>query len=49
MATVILATQYTDPRAVRVFERLLKDEEDRKLRLHAENGLSRYREVGLAR
>ncbi len=49
MATVMLATDYLDVRAVPVFEELLRDEDDRKLTLHAQNGLKRYREAGLGR
>ena len=47
MAAVMLATQTLDARVVPIFERILADEEDRKLRLHAKNGLTRYRELGL--
>lgn len=36
-----------DPRVVPVFERVLADEHDRKLRLHAEQGLQRYAASGL--
>ena len=36
-----------DERVVPVFEAVLEGESDRKLRLHAEEGLSRYREAGL--
>ena len=37
-----------DQRVVPVFEAVLAKESDRKLRLHAEQGLERYREAGLA-
>jgi hypothetical protein len=47
MATVMLATGRPDVRAVRVFDRILATESDRKLRKHAEWGLMRLREVGL--
>lgn len=47
MATVMLATEYADSRALPVFRRILKEERDHKLRLHAENGLNRYREKGV--
>ena len=47
MATVMLSTRPPDPRAVAVFEKLLQNEEDHKLRLHAANGLQRCREAGL--
>jgi len=46
MAAIMLGTDYADPRALPVLEGLL-GEEDRRLRLHAENGLRRYRELGL--
>jgi HEAT repeat protein len=39
MATIMLATEFNDPRAVPVFEAILRDEDDRKLRLHAARGL----------
>ncbi len=47
MATVMLATQTLDARVVPVFEQILADEGDRKLRLHAKNGLTLYRELGI--
>jgi HEAT repeat protein len=37
-----------DPRVLPVFKQLLADEDDRKLRLHAEHGLKRYAREGLA-
>ena len=46
MATIMLGTDYPDRRAVPVLRRLL-EEEDRKLRFHAENGLRRYGELGI--
>ena len=46
MATIMLGTDYPDARATPLL-RALRSEEDRKLRLHAENGLARYRELGL--
>jgi hypothetical protein len=48
MAMVMLATGKPDVRAVRVFERTIAVESDRKLRKHAQWGLMRCREVGLA-
>ena len=47
MATAMLATQTLDARVVPVFERILDEEHDRKLKLQARNGLTRYRELGL--
>ena len=47
MATIMLGTEFTDSRAVPVFETLLQGAEDTKLRRHAENGLRRYREAGV--
>ena len=46
MATIMLGTDYPDRRAAPVLMSLL-EEEDRKLRFHAENGLRRYGELGL--
>lgn len=48
MATAMLAYGSPDPRAVPVFRALLEHESDRKLRLHAEIGLMRCRESGIA-
>ena len=48
MATLMLAVQTLDARVLPVFERIIADEEDRKLKLHARNGLTRYRELGLS-
>ena len=48
MAVIMLATDFADPRAVPVLERILREESDRKLRLHAESGLKRLREAGMA-
>lgn len=36
-----------DPRVLPVFRRILAEEEDPKLRLHAEKGVTRYAELGL--
>ncbi len=47
MATVMLADGAPDSRAVQVFEWLLEHESDRKLLLHAGNGLQQCRDVGL--
>ncbi len=46
MATIMLGTEFADARARPVLERLLA-EEDRKLRLHADGALARYRELGI--
>ncbi len=48
MAVTMLAYGEPDARAVPVFESILRDETDRKLRLHAEGGLERCREGGVA-
>ncbi|MCZ6915357.1 MAG: HEAT repeat domain-containing protein [Gemmatimonadetes bacterium] len=49
MAVAMLAHHVIpDERVVPVFEGVLADDSDRKLRLHATNGLDRYREAGLA-
>ncbi len=49
MAVAMLAQHVApDERVVPVFEGVLADDSDRKLRLHATNGLDRYREAGLA-
>lgn len=42
-----MACDFADPRAVPVLQRILRDESDRKLRMHAENGLDRLRAAGL--
>jgi HEAT repeat protein len=47
MAAASLAYGTPDRRAVAVFRDLLKNESDRKLRLHARLGLHRCREAGL--
>lgn len=46
MATIMLGTEYSDPRAVPVLKRLLH-EDDEKLKRHAERGLAAYAAVGL--
>lgn len=48
MAMIMLGTEFIDPRAVPVFRQLLRAEEDCKLRLHAEAGLRRLRDAGVA-
>ncbi len=48
MAVTMLAYGDPDARAVPVFESILRNETDRKLRLHAEGGLERCRAIGLA-
>lgn len=45
MAVIMLGSDCADPRAVSVLERLLREEHDRKLRLHAERGLRRLRQA----
>ena len=47
MAAAMLGTLCADPRAIPVLEQILEKEDDRKLRLHAENTLRHYREGGL--
>ena len=47
MATIMLATEFIDRRAVPVLQRLLCDEADRKLLFHAEAGLRRLKEAGM--
>ena len=50
MATAMLGHECAlDTRVVPVLERILVEEDDRKLRLHAERGLKRYSEAGLRR
>lgn len=46
MATIMLGTDYADRRALPVLKRLL-DEDDAKLRRHAQRGLDRYAELEL--
>lgn len=46
MATTMLAYGTPDERAVPVFQDLLENETDRKLRFHASAGLDRCREAG---
>ncbi len=48
MAVIMLGCGEPDARVVPVLESVLRNETDRKLRLHAEAGLERCREVGLA-
>jgi hypothetical protein len=48
MATLMLAVAKPHPRSAVVFNAILERESDRKLRKHAEWGLARLREVGLA-
>jgi len=45
MAVIMLGREFTDHRAVPVLEQILRDEDDRKLRLHAERGLRRLRQA----
>ena len=47
-AVAMLAHHRTpDPRVLPVFKRIMAEEDDRKLRLHAGQGLKRYAETGL--
>lgn len=46
MAVIMLGTEFQDPRALPVL-RTSTAASDRRLRLHAENALARYRELGL--
>jgi len=48
MALLMLATGRLDPRVVKVLAHVLETESDRKLRSHAEWGMKRCREAGLA-
>jgi len=48
MAVAMLGTDFADRRALSVFGAILREETDRKLRLHAERGLARYAKLGLA-
>jgi HEAT repeat protein len=41
MAVIMLGSEFVDRRAIPVFERILSEEQDRKLRLHAVHGLER--------
>jgi HEAT repeat protein len=45
---VLMLTVHPDPRSVAIFRRILAEESDGKLRRHAEWGMKRCREVGLA-
>ena len=47
MAVIMLGSEFADPRALPALERLAAAD-DRKLRLHAENALTRYREKGIS-
>ncbi len=47
MAVAMLGSEFLDARAVPTFERVLAEEEDRKLIGHAKRGLDRYREAGV--
>ena len=43
MAVIMLSSDFADPRAVPVLQRILNDETDEKLRRHAEAGLERLK------
>lgn len=47
MAVIMLTTDFRDARARPVLERLLTETEDRKMRLHAGDGLRRLSDAGL--
>ena len=48
MATAMLATECTlDARALETFQRIISEEDDRKLKLHAQRGIDRYAGEGL--
>ncbi len=47
MAVAMLAIRAPDARVLPAFKMVLDQDSDRKLRLHAETGLHRYREAGL--
>lgn len=46
MAVIMLGTEFLDARAVPVLKRVLRDDTDAKLRLHASEGLERLRDRG---
>ena len=48
MAVIMLGKEFLDRRAVPVFQQLLREEHDRKIRLHAQDGLRRLSRAGLA-
>lgn len=48
MATIMLSTEHLDARALPVLETIEKSATDRKLLLHARQGIERYRAAGLA-
>jgi HEAT repeat protein len=45
MATIMVGTEFSDPRAIPVLEQIAESAEDRKLRAHALQGLERLRRV----
>ncbi len=45
MAVIMLGSDGADPRAVPVLERILREEQDRQLLLHAERALRRLRQA----
>ena len=48
MAVAMLAEECSlDPRALEAFKRIVAEEDDRKLKLHAQRGIDRYTKAGL--
>ena len=47
MAVIMLGKEFCDPRAVSVFQQILREESDRKILLHAREGLRRLEESGI--
>ena len=46
MATIMLGSQTSDSRITATFDKIIAEDSDRKLLLHARNGLERYRVAG---
>ena len=47
MAVIMLGQEFCDPRAVPIFQQILREENDRKILLHAKEGLRRLADAGL--